>query len=146
MTNILVCWCKSSVAENLRSPTILCSKHKHLNFVRSLQTMGVVFYLGEKAVFRKTSDTNVTLLFLSYNFGNNVVSTWILEKGWIGNSFVIYILSSVEHTGNKHCPTCMVIMLMNSISFMRIITIASCAMFVSGLFKITEPKIVNSIE
>ena len=75
MTNILVCWCKSSVAENLRSPTILCSKHKHLNFVRSLQTMGVVFYLGEKAVFRKTSDTNVTLLFLSYNFGNNVVST-----------------------------------------------------------------------
>ena len=39
----------------------------------------------------------------------------------------------------------MVIMLMNSISFMRIITIASCAMFVSGLFKITEPKIVYSI-
>ena len=40
----------------------------------------------------------------------------------------------------------MVIMLMNSISFMRIITIASRAMFVSGLFKITEPKIVYSIE
>ena len=66
------------------------------------------------------------------------------KKGWIGNS--IYILSSVEHTGSKHCPTCMVIMLMNSILFMRIITIASCAMFVSGLFKITEPKIAYSIE
>ena len=39
----------------------------------------------------------------------------------------------------KLYPTCMVIMLMNSISFMRIITIASCVMFVSGLFKITEP-------
>ena len=46
----------------------------------------------------------------------------------------------------KLYPTCMVIMLMNSISFMRIITIASCVMFVSGLFKITEPKIVYSIE
>ena len=67
------------------------------------------------------------------------------KKGWIGNSFVIYILSLVEHTGSKHCLTCMVIMLMNSISFMCIITIASCAMFVSGLFKITEPKIVYSI-
>ena len=61
-------------------------------------------------------------------------------------TLVIYILSSVEHTGSKHCPTCAVIMLMNSILFMRIITIASCAMFVSGLFKITEPKIVYSIE
>ena len=64
----------------------------------------------------------------------------------MGNSFVIYILSSVEHTGSKHCPTCMVIMLMKSISFLRIIIIASCAMLVSGLFKITEPKIVYSIE
>ena len=68
------------------------------------------------------------------------------KRGWIGNSFVIYILSSVEHTGSKHCSTCMVIMLMNSVSFMGIITIASCAMFVSGLFKVTEPKIVYSIE
>ena len=40
----------------------------------------------------------------------------------------------------------MVIMLMNSISFLRIITIASCAMFVSALFKLTEPKIVYIIE
>ena len=30
--------------------------------------------------------------------------------------------------------------------FMRMITIASCAMFVSSLFKITEPKIVYSIK
>ena len=78
--------------------------------------------------------------------GGDGVCTQILERGWIGISFVIYILFSVEHTGSKHCPTSMVIMLMNSISFMRIITIASCAMFVSGLFKITEPKIVHSIE
>ena len=34
----------------------------------------------------------------------------------------------------------------SALSFMRIITIASCAMFVSGLFKITEPKIVYSIK
>ena len=60
--------------------------------------------------------------------------------------FCYLYLSSVEHTGSKHCPTCMVIMLMNSISFMRIITIANCAMFVSSLFKMTEPKIVYSTE
>ena len=70
------------------------------------------------------------------------------KKGWIGNSFIICILSSVEYTGSKHCPTCMVNMLMSSIPFMRIITLVSCAVFVSGLFKITEPKsciVLNSV-
>ena len=68
----------------------------------------------------------------------NEISYIIDNRKRVGNSFVIYILSSVEHTGSKHCPTCMVIMLMNSILFMRIITIASCAMFVSALYKIKD--------
>ena len=64
----------------------------------------------------------------------------------IKSAGTIDIRKRVEYTGSEHCPTCMVIMPMNSISFMRIIIIASCTMFVFGLFKITEPKIVYSTE
>ena len=65
---------------------------------------------------------------------------------FVGYAKTVMIVTSGGSSVSKNKLPHELLMVMNSISFMRIITIASCAMFVSGLFKITEPKIVYNIE